>query len=103
MSLVTVLSSLDFMGFLLQARSAEGSEGRAGDRVRARTGFGAGVTSTRLGPVPVGGSWALNPPGTHTLHCLSEGDTLTHSDKQLKRNLSFVWRAPDKPMGDIRF
>lgn len=91
------------MGFLLQARIVEGVEGRAGDRVRARTGFGAGVTSTRLGPVLVGGSWALNPPGTHTLHCLSEDDTLTHSDKQLKRNLSFVWRAPDKPMGDIRF
>ncbi|KAF0028986.1 hypothetical protein F2P81_018091 [Scophthalmus maximus] len=34
---------------------------------------------------------------------ITEGDTLTHSDKQLKRNLSFVWRAPDAPMGDIRF
>ncbi|XP_036967279.1 mucin-5AC-like [Acanthopagrus latus] len=100
---VTVRSSRDFMGFLLQARSAEGAEGGAGDRVRARTGFGAGVTSTMLGPVLVGGSWALSPPGIHTLHCLSEGDTLTHSDKQLKRNLSFVWRAPDRPMGDIRF
>uniref|UniRef100_A0A3Q4GA08 Reeler domain containing 1 n=1 Tax=Neolamprologus brichardi TaxID=32507 RepID=A0A3Q4GA08_NEOBR len=31
------------------------------------------------------------------------GDTVTHSDKQLKRNLSFVWRAPDSPVGDIRF
>uniref|UniRef100_A0A673ABS5 Reelin domain-containing protein n=1 Tax=Sphaeramia orbicularis TaxID=375764 RepID=A0A673ABS5_9TELE len=68
---VTVRSSRDFMGFLLQAR--------------------------------MGGSWRLAPPGTHTLHCLSEGDTITHSDKQLKRNLSFVWRAPDVPMGDIRF
>ncbi|XP_071315001.1 uncharacterized protein [Trachinotus anak] len=77
---VTVRSSRDFMGFLLQARS-----------------------STRVGPVLVGGSWTLIPPGTHTLRCLSEGDTLTHSDKQLKRNLSFVWRAPDAPMGDIRF
>ncbi|XP_073331659.1 reelin domain-containing protein 1-like [Pagrus major] len=74
---VTVRSTRDFMGFLLQAR--------------------------RLGPVLVGGSWALTPPGTHTLHCLSEGDTLTHSDKQLKRNLSFVWRTPDRPMGNIRF
>ncbi|XP_026154534.1 reelin domain-containing protein 1 [Mastacembelus armatus] len=77
---VTVRSSRDFMGFLLQARS-----------------------STRVGPVLVGGSWTFTPPGTHTLHCFSEGDTLTHSDKQLKRNLSFVWRAPDAPMGDIRF
>ncbi|KAK5848148.1 hypothetical protein PBY51_005788 [Eleginops maclovinus] len=88
---VTVRSSRDFMGFLLQARSVEAPSLEAG--VRARS----------LGPVLVGGSWTLTPPGTHTLHCLSEGDTLTHSDKQLKRNLSFVWRAPDAPMGDIRF
>uniref|UniRef100_A0A669C932 Reeler domain containing 1 n=1 Tax=Oreochromis niloticus TaxID=8128 RepID=A0A669C932_ORENI len=73
---VTVRSSRDFMGFLLQARRS---------------------------PVLVGGSWILTPPGTHTLCCLSEGDTVTHSDKQLKRNLSFVWRAPDSPVGDIRF
>lgn len=104
-SLVTVRSSRDFMGFLLQARSAEGAWDRARARlgVKARTGVEAGVRSTRMGPVLVGGSWKLTPPGTHTLHCLSEGDTLTHSDKQLKRNLSFVWRAPDRPMGDIRF
>lgn len=95
-SSVTVRSSRDFMGFLLQARIVEGSASGA------RTGVGAGVRSTRLGPVLVG-SWTLTPPGTHTLHCLSEDDTLTHSDKQLKRNLSFVWRAPDPPMGDIRF
>ncbi|XP_039456764.1 uncharacterized protein PB18E9.04c-like [Oreochromis aureus] len=74
---VTVRSSRDFMGFLLQSR--------------------------RGSPVLVGGSWILTPPGTHTLCCLSEGDTVTHSDKQLKRNLSFVWRAPDSPVGDIRF
>uniref|UniRef100_A0A3B5LG58 Reeler domain containing 1 n=1 Tax=Xiphophorus couchianus TaxID=32473 RepID=A0A3B5LG58_9TELE len=60
---VSVRSSRDFMGFLLQARSV----------------------------------------GTHTLRCLFEGDTVTHSDKQLKRNLSFVWRAPDMPKGDMRF
>uniref|UniRef100_A0A3B3YGI0 Reelin domain-containing protein n=1 Tax=Poecilia mexicana TaxID=48701 RepID=A0A3B3YGI0_9TELE len=71
---VTVRSSRDFMGFLLQARSVGGQ----------RNGFAEG-------------------PGTHTLRCLFEGDTVTHSDKQLKRNLSFVWRAPDMPKGDIRF
>uniref|UniRef100_A0A3Q1B0M0 Reelin domain-containing protein n=1 Tax=Amphiprion ocellaris TaxID=80972 RepID=A0A3Q1B0M0_AMPOC len=71
---VTVRSSRDFMGFLLQARSMEGTS-----------------------------SWTLTPPGTHKLNCLSEGDAITHSDKQLKRNLSFVWRAPDVPTGDIRF
>ncbi|KAK2899660.1 hypothetical protein Q8A73_012789 [Channa argus] len=94
---VTVRSSRDFMGFLLQARSMEGNVGRA------RTGVGARLGSSRAGPVLVGGSWTFIPPGTHTLRCLLEGDTLTHSDKQLKRNLSFVWRAPDVPMGDIRF
>ncbi|KAJ4949091.1 hypothetical protein JOQ06_020609 [Pogonophryne albipinna] len=88
-TVLTVRSSRDFMGFLLQARRVEGP----GLEVRPRS----------LGPVLVGGSWTLTPPGTHTLRCLSEGDTLTHSDKHLKRNLSFVWRAPDAPMGDIRF
>uniref|UniRef100_A0A3P8V1U3 Reelin domain-containing protein n=1 Tax=Cynoglossus semilaevis TaxID=244447 RepID=A0A3P8V1U3_CYNSE len=73
---VTVRSSRDFMGFLLQARSSD---------------------------VVEAGSWTFTPPGSHSLRCLSEGDTLTHSDKQLKRNLSFVWRAPDVPMGDIFF
>ncbi|KAM7366574.1 hypothetical protein PAMP_016007 [Pampus punctatissimus] len=103
---VTVRSSRDFMGFLLQARSVEAAgESGAVAKVgtRARTGIGARVRSIRVGPVLMGGSWTLTPPGTHTLHCLSEGDTLTHSDKQLKKNLSFVWRAPDRPVGDIRF
>ncbi|XP_047192317.1 mucin-5AC-like [Scophthalmus maximus] len=102
---VNVRSSRDFMGFLLQARSVAVAGERAGARVgaRARSGVGTGVGSTRVGLGLVGGAWTLTPPGTHTLRCLSEGDTLTHSDKQLKRNLSFVWRAPDAPMGDIRF
>ncbi|KAM8898181.1 uncharacterized protein reeld1 isoform 2-T2 [Spinachia spinachia] len=86
---VTVRSSRDFMGFLLQARRV----GSAKKWVGSRLG----------GPVLVGGSWTFAPPGTHSLRCLSQGDTLTHSDKQLKRNLSFVWRAPDAPAGDIRF
>lgn len=84
------------MGFLLQARSVAGARGLG-------VGTGAKAGSKREGPVLAGGSWALTSPGTHTLRCLSEGDTLTHSDKQLKRNLSFVWRAPDEPMGDIQF
>lgn len=94
-STVTVRSSRDFMGFLLQARSVEATGGRAGT--------GGGIRSGKLSPVLVGGSWTLTPPGTHTLRCLSEDDTLTHSDKQPKRNLSFVWMAPDVPMGHIRF
>ncbi|XP_034020964.1 flocculation protein FLO11-like [Thalassophryne amazonica] len=96
---VTVRSSRDFMGFLLQARRLEDT----GFRIRTRGQAKAVEASKRLGPLLVGGSWALTPPSTHTLRCLSEGDTLTHSDKQLKRNLSFVWRAPDAPMGDIQF
>ncbi|KAM9718325.1 uncharacterized protein reeld1 [Menidia menidia] len=92
---VTVRSSRDFMGFLLQARSV-------GNRKhRARRGFG--VRSVALDPLLAGGSWILTPSGTRTLHCLSEGDTVTHSDKQRKRYLSFVWRAPDTAAGDLRF
>uniref|UniRef100_A0A6Q2ZF55 Reelin domain-containing protein n=1 Tax=Esox lucius TaxID=8010 RepID=A0A6Q2ZF55_ESOLU len=83
---VTVRSTRDFMGFLLQARSL----GVAGGR-----GRGAGGR--------VAGAWTLTPPGTHTLDCFGNHDSLTHSDKQLKRNLSFVWRAPDTTVGDIRF
>ncbi|RXN34345.1 flocculation FLO11-like protein [Labeo rohita] len=75
---VTVQSSRAFMGFLLQARSV------VEDRV-------------------VGGEFTLHPPSTHTLSCLSTDDTVTHSDKMLKRNLSFSWRAPTQPSGDLRF
>ncbi|CAF88040.1 unnamed protein product [Tetraodon nigroviridis] len=56
-----------------------------------------------MGPILMGGHWTLAPPGTHKLRLLSDDDTLTHSDKQLKRNLSFVWKAPDAPRGDFRF
>ncbi|XP_043086243.1 reelin domain-containing protein 1-like [Puntigrus tetrazona] len=75
---VTVQSSRAFMGFLLQARSV------VEDRV-------------------VGGEFTLHPPGTHTLSCLGTDDTVTHSAKMLKRNLSFSWRAPAQPSGDLRF
>lgn len=105
---VMVRSSRDFMGFLLQARRAEGTFSKFGGSYGVtpwpKTRAGSGIRkSRRQGPLLVGGSWILTPPGTHTLCCLSEGDTVTHSDKQLKRNLSFVWRAPDSPVGDIRF
>ncbi|XP_053499975.1 reelin domain-containing protein 1-like [Ictalurus furcatus] len=76
--MVSVRSSRAFMGLLLHARSV------AEDRV-------------------VGGEFTLHPPGTHTLSCLSTADTVTHSDKLLKRNLSFTWRAPARPSGDLRF
>ncbi|KAF4078442.1 hypothetical protein AMELA_G00199310 [Ameiurus melas] len=66
------------MGLLLHARSV------AEDRV-------------------VEGEFTIHPPGTHTLSCLSTADTVTHSDKLLKRNLSFTWRAPARPSGDLRF
>ncbi|XP_051947628.1 reelin domain-containing protein 1-like [Xyrauchen texanus] len=75
---VTVQSSRAFMGFLLQARSV------LEDRV-------------------VEGEFTLHPPSTHTLSCFSTDDTVTHSDKMLKRNLSFSWRAPPQPSGDLRF
>ncbi|XP_039516892.1 reelin domain-containing protein 1-like [Pimephales promelas] len=74
---VTVQSSRAFMGFLLQARSV------LEDRVV--------------------GEFTHHPPSTHTLSCLDTDDTVTHSDKTLKRNLSFSWRAPTHPSGDLRF
>ncbi|KAG1932433.1 hypothetical protein F2P79_021244 [Pimephales promelas] len=70
-------SSRAFMGFLLQARSV------LEDRVV--------------------GEFTHHPPSTHTLSCLDTDDTVTHSDKTLKRNLSFSWRAPTHPSGDLRF
>ncbi|XP_028330993.1 flocculation protein FLO11 [Gouania willdenowi] len=92
---VTIRSSRDFMGFLLQARGVK--DPRGGADVSSRLGFGGEEE------VLVGGTWPLTPSGAHTLRCVSEGDSVTHSDKQLKRNLSFVWRAPDAPIGDVRF
>eukprot|EP00079_Xenopus_tropicalis_P020488 XP_012811430.1 PREDICTED: putative defense protein 3 [Xenopus tropicalis] len=74
---VTIRSSRDFMGFLLQAR--------------------------RISNDQVAGSFVFIPPGAKLLHCFEDGDTVTHSDKSLKRNLSFVWKSPDQPVGDIRF
>lgn len=91
------------MGFLLQARSVEGVAGENGVGIRAENHVGEGVRSMKLGPVLMGGFWTVAPPGTRRLRCFSDNDTLTHSDKQLKRNLSFVWRAPDAPMGDFKF
>ncbi|KAM8939468.1 reelin domain-containing protein 1 [Pelodytes ibericus] len=74
---VTIRSVRDFMGFLLQARSVSNDQ--------------------------VAGSFVFIPPGSKLLHCYEDGDTVTHSDKALKRNLSFVWKSPDHPVGDIKF
>ncbi|XP_063165721.1 reelin domain-containing protein 1 [Candoia aspera] len=74
---VTIRSSRDFMGFMLQARRVLNDQ--------------------------IAGTFVYIPPGSKLLTCFEDGDTVTHSDKSLKRNLSFVWKAPDQPMGDIRF
>ncbi|XP_072262934.1 reelin domain-containing protein 1 [Pyxicephalus adspersus] len=74
---VTVRSTRDFMGFFLQARRVLNDQ--------------------------VAGSFVFIPPGSKLLHCFEDGDTVTHSDKSLKRNLSFVWKSPDQPVGDIKF
>lgn len=91
------------MGFLLQARSVELKVRQAGVDIQANNPATEGNRYLRMGPILKGGYWILAPPGTHKLSCVSEDDTLTHSDKQLKRNLSFVWKAPDAPMGDFKF
>ncbi|XP_073512047.1 reelin domain-containing protein 1 [Phyllobates terribilis] len=74
---VTLRSTRDFMGFFLQARRVSNDQ--------------------------VAGSFVLIPPGSKLLRCFEDGDTVTHSDKSLKRNLSFVWKSPDQPVGDIKF
>ncbi|XP_060134621.1 reelin domain-containing protein 1 isoform X3 [Zootoca vivipara] len=74
---VTVRSTRDFMGFMLQARRVSNDQ--------------------------IAGTFVYIPPGSKLLTCFEDGDTVTHSDKSLKRNLSFVWKAPDQPIGDIRF
>ncbi|KYO46362.1 hypothetical protein Y1Q_0021864 [Alligator mississippiensis] len=74
---VTVRSTRDFMGFLLQARRVSNDQ--------------------------IAGTFVAIPPGSKLLMCFEDGDTVTHSDKSLKRNLSFVWKAPDHPIGDIKF
>uniref|UniRef100_A0A8C5XA48 Reeler domain containing 1 n=1 Tax=Malurus cyaneus samueli TaxID=2593467 RepID=A0A8C5XA48_9PASS len=74
---VTVRSTRDYMGFMLQARKVSNNE--------------------------IAGTFIFLPPGSKLLTCFEDGDTVTHSDKSLKRNLSFVWKAPDQPIGDIKF
>ncbi|XP_050829670.1 reelin domain-containing protein 1 [Serinus canaria] len=74
---VTVRSTRDYMGFMLQARKVSNME--------------------------IAGTFIFLPPGSKLLTCFEDGDTVTHSDKSLKRNLSFVWKAPDQPIGDIKF
>ncbi|XP_036238783.1 reelin domain-containing protein 1 isoform X1 [Molothrus ater] len=74
---VTVRSTRDYMGFMLQARRVSNNE--------------------------IAGMFVFLPPGSKLLTCFEDGDTVTHSDKSLKRNLSFVWKAPDQPIGDIKF
>ncbi|XP_042323494.1 reelin domain-containing protein 1 [Sceloporus undulatus] len=74
---VTVRSTRDFMGFMLQARRVLNDQ--------------------------IAGTFVYIPPGSKLLTCFEDGDTVTHSDKSLKRNLSFVWKAPNQPIGDIRF
>ncbi|XP_063804383.1 reelin domain-containing protein 1 [Pseudophryne corroboree] len=74
---VTIRSTRDFMGFFLQTRRTLDDQ--------------------------VAGSFVFIPPGSKLLRCFEDGDTVTHSDKSLKRNLSFVWKSPDHPVGDIKF
>ncbi|KAM7052716.1 reelin domain-containing protein 1 [Acridotheres tristis] len=74
---VTVRSTRDYMGFMLQARKVSNNE--------------------------ITGTFIFLPPGSKLLTCFEDGDTVTHSDKSLKRNLSFIWKAPDQPIGDIKF
>ncbi|XP_061440003.1 reelin domain-containing protein 1 isoform X2 [Rhineura floridana] len=61
------------------------------------------LQARRVSNDQIAGTFVYIPPGSKLLTCFEDGDTVTHSDKSLKRNLSFVWKAPDQPIGDIRF
>uniref|UniRef100_A0A8C4REJ1 Reeler domain containing 1 n=1 Tax=Erpetoichthys calabaricus TaxID=27687 RepID=A0A8C4REJ1_ERPCA len=74
---VTVRSTRDFMGFLIQGRR---------------------VTDNQIV-----GSFIVFPSESKLLQCQKSGDSVTHSDKSLKRNLFFVWKAPALSVGDIQF
>ncbi|XP_016278291.2 reelin domain-containing protein 1 [Monodelphis domestica] len=74
---VTVRSRRDFMGFLLQARRVSNDQ--------------------------IAGTFIFIPSGSKLMTCFEEANSVTHSDKSLKRNLSFVWKAPPQPIGDIKF
>nr|XP_031540463.1 reelin domain-containing protein 1 [Vicugna pacos] len=74
---VTVKSSRDFMGFLLQAR--------------------------RVSDHQIVGAFVFIPPHSKLMTCFEEANSVTHSDKSRKRHLSFEWQAPAQPVGDIRF
>lgn len=74
---VTVSSGRGFMGFLLQAWGTPGRQ--------------------------TAGTFVSIPPRSKLMACLEEADTVTHADKSPKRNLSFVWKAPARPAGDVRF
>ncbi|XP_032268836.1 reelin domain-containing protein 1 [Phoca vitulina] len=74
---VTVRSIRDFMGFLLQAR--------------------------RVSDHQIAGTFVFIPPHSKAVACFQEADTVTHSDKSRKRNLSFEWKAPAQPVGNITF
>ncbi|XP_057581806.1 reelin domain-containing protein 1 [Hippopotamus amphibius kiboko] len=74
---VAVRSSRDFTGFLLQAR--------------------------RVSDHQIAGTFVFIPSHSKPMACFEEADTVTHADKSRKRNLSFEWRAPAQPAGDVRF
>ncbi|XP_072477286.1 reelin domain-containing protein 1 [Notamacropus eugenii] len=74
---VTVRSRGDFMGFLLQARQVSNDQ--------------------------IAGTFVSIPSGSKLMSCFEKANAVTHSDKSPKRNLSFVWKAPYRPTGDIKF
>ncbi|XP_055465026.1 reelin domain-containing protein 1 [Psammomys obesus] len=71
---VSVRSSRVFMGFLLQARTVA-DHWIAGTFVFTRH--------------------------SKLMACFEEADTVTHSDKSVKRKLLFMWKAPPQSMGTL--
>ncbi|XP_033108525.1 putative defense protein 3 [Anneissia japonica] len=76
---VTISASpVQFKGILLQARRTNGNT------------------------TPVG-TWQTPPIGFKFLQCSAPGDSITHSNSDLKATVSFVWVAPSTGNEDIQF
>jgi len=77
-TIVPTVNGITFKGFLIQARR-DGTENAIG---------------TFEGSVPA---------GTKTLNCRSTEDSVTHSNNELKTEVTFTWRSPGGSLAGTRF
>ncbi|KAF6307042.1 hypothetical protein mRhiFer1_014231 [Rhinolophus ferrumequinum] len=61
------------------------------------------LQAPRVSNHQIAGTIVFLPPHSKLMTYSEEADTVTHSDKSRKRNLSFEGKAPAQPAGDMRF